>query len=203
MTANTSFTPVTLVNACIVAAAARIEAEGRKGVALYQAHAVLDVVNSYEAVDKAAAAAREAAGGKGAPKHVQAGYKLAKRFAACAKFLESHGLTFAAIGEVIGEKKTFSVNLCEYAAYTGDDVARKAYATAWQATKGAGIVARCAAGEAAEEAAITEINAANALAARDALRAEIMAELKAAESTTKNTTKKTTTKKTANRTATA
>jgi len=169
-----------LVASCITACAARIEAEGRKGAALFAAHAVLDAGNAFTAVHTEAARVREEAGGKTAAKHIQAGYKLAKRFATVAEFCEKQGLSFKVIGETIGDKKTFSINVAEKASRSdSDNESVKAYAVAFQASKGETLAARVSKAEEAEKAALNEENARSLNAARDAMRAQIMAELKA------------------------
>ncbi|UCV26778.1 hypothetical protein [Ferribacterium limneticum] len=169
-----------LVESCVVAAAARIEADGRKGAALTAAHAVLDAGNTYQAVHDAAAAARETAGGKTAPKHIQAGYKLAKRFATIAEFCEKQGLTFKDVGATVGEKKTFSLNMAEKATRTdSDNEGVKAFAVAFQAAKGQSLIARVCAAEEAEKLAVTAANNASLESARAKMRAAILAELEA------------------------
>lgn len=181
-TTTTAVNPLvtSLVAACVTACAARIEAEGRKGAALTAAHAVLDAGNTFQAVHTEAARVREESGGKAAPKHIQAGYKLAKRFATVAEFCEKQGLSFKAIGETIGDKKTFSINVAEKASRSdSDNESVKAYALAFQASKGESLIARVGKAEEAEKAALNEENARSLNAARDAMRAQIMAELKA------------------------
>lgn len=128
-------------------------------------------------MSKTAAAVRLADGGKLASKQVQAGYKLAMRYAKVAEFLEKHGLTFAAIGEVIGEKQTFSINMAERATRSdSDDAGTKAFATTWQMLNCGSLVSRCVQAEKAEQDARD-----NAIAdAGAALKEKYFAEFEAA-----------------------
>jgi len=177
---STIATPAaTLIEACIQASSDRITATGSKGASLTAAHAVLDVPGAHASVHKEAGSLLESHGGiKNAPKHIAGGYKLAKRYAACAEFLEKVGLSFTAIGEVISEKRTFSINQCEaYTRSNSDDAVVKAAAVAFQSAKGV-LVTRVALADAAGESAANEAKAEAMREFKNKLRAELMAELK-------------------------
>jgi len=177
---NSNTSPAaTLVQACVQASSDRITATGSKGASLTAAHTVLDVPGAYAAVHKEAGALLESHGGiKGAPKHIVGGYKLAKRYASCAEFLEKVGLSFTAIGEVISDKRTFSVNQCEsYTRNNSEDAVIKASAVAFQAAKGL-LITRVALADAAGKTASEELKAQAMREFKDKLRAELMAELK-------------------------
>lgn len=170
-----------VVELCILSANKQQEFAGAKGAALTAAHSLLNKggTAAAKALHEAASVAREKAGGKAASKQVKAGYKLAKRYATCAEFLSGLGLSFAAIGEVIGEKATFSVNRCEaYMRTDSDDAAVKASAEAFQTFKG-NLSDRCTAADAAFEKAAAEANHAASKAQRDAIIAEYLADQKA------------------------
>lgn len=174
-------TPAGLVmQACVIACAARLEAESRKGAALTAAHGLLDNggLAAADALDYVASKAREEAGGKAAPKHVQGGYKLAKRYAAIARGLEHFGFTFAAVGELVAEKTVFTVNLAESALRTvdADDASTSAvYAREWQSAGGT-VAERCTFASMAVDAAVEQERAAFKAAMREAILAELAAE---------------------------
>lgn len=181
MNSNTS-PAATLIQACVQASSDRIVATSSKGASLTAAHMALDAPGSYTAVHKEAGSLLESHGGiKGAPKHIVGGYKLAKRYASCAEFLEGVGLSFTSVGEVIGDKRTFSVNHCEaYTRSNSEDVAVKAAAIAFQSAKGL-LITRIALADAASKTASEEIKAQAMREFKDKLRAELLAEINASE----------------------
>lgn len=172
----------TLVQACVKASSDRITATGSKGASLTAAHTVLDVPGSHASVHNEAGSLLESHGGiKNAPKHIVGGYKLAKRYAACAEFLEKLGLSFESIGEVIGEKRVFTVNQCEsYTRNNSEDAVVKASAVAFQNAKGI-LATRVALADAAGKAASEEIKAESMREFKNKLRTELLAEIKASE----------------------
>ena len=189
-TTTTTTTVDHLVNACVQAAADRITATGSKGSALFAAHGVLDNPGTYNNVHKAASALLESHGGaKASPKHIIGGYKLAKRFATVAEFLECTGLSFANIGEALSEKRTFSINQAEsYTRISSEDTAVAAAAKAFQSAKGT-VHQRVAVADAASKAAIDEGTAARLQAMRQSMRSELLAEMESQKASTKTKTK--------------
>lgn len=139
-TTKTVLNPATLWLALTLYADKTAEGVAAKGDTLRLAHAMLDAggLDAAKALDSYCAAQREQQGGKGAPKPVQAAYKLGKRYAACALILLAHGRTFADIGMALTDKKGVTINLVEQIARNlGDETATYHLAALqWRDAKG-------------------------------------------------------------------